>query len=288
MTEKAPDKATTGTTGKLPRWDSLREVFVPSLVNLRVWLLQFFGGIVIALAVAWFLRTGETLGQLILGGLLIVTAVVIWLTLDGGTFNYYLDQQRSQTSAVKPAFVRALKHILPLAIVACVFFLLRMLVDKLDDYHYSVPGYLRSEFPAWLRRMVSETRVQNLYDLFVFFLRWIVLPALLLPFASLCADRGFRGIIAIRIWARMFRNRAFWGVLIVASILGVLIPAAILGWKLDPRTATSTSEGAFLGFRLFLGYLLVLGAWMMASSMLARARMKAEAAPAADETKIKN
>jgi len=279
MTEPTPDKTMTGTNERLSRWDSLREVFVPSLANLRLWLLQFFGGILIALAVVGFLRTGETLGQLILGALLILLAAVAWLTLDGGTFNYYLDQQRSQISVLKPALIRALKHILPLVILACVFFLLRMLVDKLDDYHYSVPGYLRSEFPAWLRRHVSEGRVQNLYDLFVFFLRWIMLPALLLPFASLCADRGFRGFIALSTWARMLLNRAFWGVLIVASILGILIPSAMLGWRLDPKTATSTSEAIFLGFRLFLGYLLVLGAWLLVSSMLARARMKAEATP---------
>jgi hypothetical protein len=279
MTEKTPDKTTTGTPAKISRWDSLREVFVPSLANLRVWLLQFFGGIVIALAFVGFLQTGETWGPLILGSLLLLTAAVVWLTLDGGTFNYYLDQQRGQTSLLKPALIRALKHILPLAILAVVFYLLRLLVDKLDDYHYSVPGYLRSEFPAWLRRNVSETRVQNLYDLFVFFLRWIMLPALLLPFASLCADRGFRGFVAVRTWARMLRNRSFWGVLIVASILGILVPSAILGWRLDPKTATSTSEAIFLGFRMFLGYLLVLCAWLMVCSMLARARMKAEAAP---------
>jgi hypothetical protein len=279
MTEKTPDKTTTDTPAKMSRWDSLREVFVPSLANLRVWLLQFFGGIVIALAFVGFLQTGETWGPLILGSLLLLTAAVVWLTLDGGTFNYYLDQQRGQTSLLKPALIRALKHILPLAILAVVFYLLRLLVDKLDDYHYSVPGYLRSEFPAWLRRNVSETRVQNLYDLFVFFLRWIMLPALLLPFASLCADRGFRGFVAVRTWARMLRNRSFWGVLIVASILGILVPSAILGWRLDPKTATSTSEAIFLGFRMFLGYLLVLCAWLMVCSMLARARMKAEAAP---------
>jgi hypothetical protein len=279
MTEKTPDKTTTGTPAKMPRWDSLREVFVPSLANLRVWLLQFFGGIVIALAFVGFLQTGETLGPLILGCLLILIAAVVWLTLDGGTFNYYLDQQRGQTSLLKPALIRALKHIVSLAILAVVFYLLRLLVDKLDDYHYSVPGYLRSEFPAWLRRNVSETRVQNLYDLFIFFLRWIMLPALLLPFASLCADRGFRGFVAVRTWARMLRNRSFWGVLIVASILGILVPTEILGWRLDPKTATSTSEAIFLGFRMFLGYLLVLSAWLMVCSMLARARMKAETAP---------
>src|SRR5437660_3794389 len=123
-----------------------------------------------------------------------------------------------------------------------------MAIDKLDDYHYSVPGYLRSEFPAWLRRNISEVRVQNLYDLFVFLLRWILLPVLLLPVASLCADRGFRGFIAVRIWVRTFGNRLFWGVVIVASFLGILIPTAILDWKLDPKTATATSEGIFLSF----------------------------------------
>ncbi|HEV2964175.1 MAG TPA: hypothetical protein VG649_20270 [Candidatus Angelobacter sp.] len=276
MTGNTPEKPASAAK-KGGRWDSLRGVFVPSFTNLRVWLLQFFGGIVIALALIGFLRTGETSGQLILACLLILVAVVGWLTLDGSTFNYYLDQQRTQTSLLKPALIRALKHILPLAILAGIFFLLRLVVDRLDDYHYSVPGYLRSEFPAWLRRNMSEARVQNLYDLFVFFIRWIILPVLLLPLASLCADRGFRGFFALRTWARMFRNRSFWGVVIVASFLGILIPTSILAWKLDPKTATATSEGIFLGFRLLLVYLLVLGAWLMVSSMLARTRLRAEA-----------
>jgi hypothetical protein len=279
MTGNTPEKPAPIAAEKGSRWDSLRGVFVPSFTNLRVWLLQFFGGILIALAVVGFLRTGETWGQLILGGLLILVAVVGWLTLDGGTFNYYLDQQRNQAS-LRPAFIRALKHILPLATLAAIFFLVHMLIDRLDDYHYSVPGYLRSELPAWLRRHVSEARVQNLYDLFVFFMRWIVLSVLLLPLASLCADRGFRGFISTRIWLRMLVNRWFWGVVIVASILGVAIPTAILGWRLDPKTATATSEEVFLGFRLFIGYLLVLAAWLMVCFMLARTRMRAEATPA--------
>ena len=279
MTENTPEKPVPIAAEKGSRWDSLRGVFVPSFANFRVWLLQFFGGMVIALALVGFLRTGETWGQLILGGLLILMAVVGWLMLDGGTFNYYLDQQRSQTSRLRPAIVRALKHLLALAILAAVFFLLRMLIDRLDDYHYSVPGYLRSEFPVWLRRRVSEVRIQNLYDLFVFFVRWIVLPVLLLPLASLCADRGFRGFISLRTWMRMFLNRWFWGVVIVASILGVLIPTALLGWKLKPETATSTSEGIFLGFRMLIGYLLALAAWLMVCFTLARTRMRAEIPP---------
>jgi hypothetical protein len=270
------DKTTTGRTMKTPRWDSLQEVFVPSLANWRIWALQFFLGILIALGVVGFLRTGETWGQLILGCLLIVMAAVVWLTLDGGTFNYYLDQQRNQTSLLKPVFIRAFKHVLPLAILVVIFYLLRTQVDRLDDYHYSFAGYLRSEFPAWLRRSVSEARLQNLYDLFVFFLRWIVLTAILLPFASLAADRGFKGFIALRVWARMVRNRSFWGVLIVASILGIVVPAWIMGWRLDPKTATSVSEAVFLVFRMFLSYLLILAAWLMVCSMLARTRMKAE------------
>jgi hypothetical protein len=76
------DKTTTGRTMKTPRWDSLQEVFVPSLANWRIWALQFFLGILIALGVVGFLRTGETWGQLILGCLLIVMAAVVWLTLQ--------------------------------------------------------------------------------------------------------------------------------------------------------------------------------------------------------------
>ena len=277
MTEKPAENKTTA-AAKTTRWDSLRQVFVPSFGNFRVWLLQLFGSTVIILATAGFLRTGETFFQLTLGSLLVLVAVVAWMALDGGTFNYYLDQQRNQTSLLKSPFMRALKHALPLLIVAAIFFLLRLWLERLDDYHYSFPGYLRSELPAWLRRHISETNIQNLYDLFLFFLRWIVLPVLLLPVASLCADKGFRGFIAFRIWVRMFLNRLFWGLVIVASILGVVIPVALTGWKLDPRTASLAEEKSFLAFRIAIGTVLVLSAWLMVSFTLAHTRMKAETA----------
>jgi hypothetical protein len=263
-------------SAKTARWDSLRQVFVPSFGNFRVWLLQLFGSFIILAAIAGFLRTGETFFQLALGVLLVLVAVVGWMTLDSGTFNYYLDQQRNQTSLIKAPFLRAIKHFLPLLIVAAIFFLLHLWLERLDDYHYSFPGYLRSELPAWLRRHISETRIQNFYDLFLFFLRWIVVPVLLLPLASLCADKGFRGLIAFRIWLRMFLNRLFWGVVIVASVLGVVIPVALKDWKLDPKTASLTGEEFFLAFRIAIATVLILSSWLMVSFTLARARMKAE------------
>jgi hypothetical protein len=263
---------------KTTRWNAWREVFVPSFANRRLWLVQFFGTIIIALGIAGFLRMDDAYAwQVGFGFLLIAVVAVAWLMLDGGTLNYYLDHQRNQTSLLKPAMVRALKHGLPLAVLAGVAGLLVMAVGKLDDYHYSFPGYLRSEFPAWLRRHVSEARVQNLYDLLVFFLRWIVLSVLLLPFASLVADRGFRGFIALRTWARMLKNRLVWGILVLGSILGVVCPSALISWT--PKS-TLTMETISLVLRLLVAYLLALTAWLMVCSMLSQARLKAEAPPA--------
>jgi energy-converting hydrogenase Eha subunit E len=276
MTGNTPEKPASAAE-KGGRWDSLRGVFVPSFTNLRVWLLQFFGGIVIALIIVGLLPTNETASQLMLQILVFVPTLVGWLTLDGGTFNYYLDQQRSQVSLLKPPFVRAFKHVLPLLILAGIFLLLFLWADRLDNYRYSAAGYLRSELPMWLRRHISEARIQNLYDLLVFFLQCIVLPAILLPFASLCGDLGFRGFIAFRTWAKMLGNRSLWGVLTVASILAVVVPGKLSDWKLNPETATLASEAVFLGFRMLLGYILIVAAWLMVCFMLARARLRAEA-----------
>ncbi len=279
MTEKPAENQTTAAPASTSRWDTLRQVFVPSFGNFRVWLLQLFGSAIIIAAIAGFLRTGETFFQLVLGLILVIIAVVGWLTLDGGAFNYYLDQQRNQTSLIKPPFLRALKHFVPLLVVATIFFLLRYLLEGLDDYHYSLPGYIRSELPAWLRRHISEARIQSFYDLFLFFLRWIVVPMLLLPIASLAADKGLKGFVAFRVWAKMFLSGLFWGVVILASVLGVVIPAALTGWKLDPKTATLTGEKFFLAFRIAIATILILSAWLMVSSTLARVRLKAETTP---------
>ena len=260
-------------------WTSSLQTLTSTFRHGRLWLLQFFGNALLLLAFVGFLHIPDAhVWQFIFSVIVMVLLVIAVPVLHGGTINYFLETEIEKKSAIKPPFRNALRHVLPLIIWMVVFYFLRALLDRLDDYQYSFPGYLRSEFPAWLRRIISEPAIRNLYICFVGFLRWVLLPGLLLPLALLCADKNFRGFLQLRAWKRMLCNLGYWIVLIIAALIGVYCTGKILDWTLNPRTATLGSEEIWLGFRLIVAYLLMIFSWLWVCAMLARARLKADSA----------
>lgn len=255
----------------MARWSSLQEALVLSLKNWRLWLLQLFGNAVIALAFVGWLRLPDAHGwQLFFQFLLILLIVAATLLLHGGTLNYFQSAHADQAAPLPPAFRKALRHLGALALWAVIFFALRWLIGLLDKYELSFPGYLRSEFPAWLRRMISEPRLDSIYSGMVLLLRWVALPGLLLPFALFSADKGFRGFIALGDWRSKLRSLGYWIALVVAVILGVCCVEKVMGWRLDPKTATLAAEQTSLAFRLLFAVLLGLFSWLLTCSVLGR------------------
>lgn len=256
-------------------WNSLSASFVSALRHPRLWLLQFFGNAIIALVfAAWLNFPDAHWWQLVftfIVGLLLIVSVVI---LHGGTLNYYADIREDEGAGLLDAFAKALKptHLLAFALWAIIVYFLFQLVTTLDAYYYSFPGYLRSEFPAWLRRLISENAIDNFYLGFVNFLCWVVVPGLLLPFGLLCAEEGFRGFIMLRKWAQIVSNWRYWIVLVLAALIGRYCVGKIMSWLLDPKTATLSGERIWLAFRLLIAYLLVLFSWLWICAMLGRAR----------------
>lgn len=254
-------------------WKSLSATFVSAFHHPRVWLLQFFGNAILALIFVWWLHidvdTGWNVFLNVLVGLVFLAGALL---LQGATLNYYHDFYEEKNAGLVPAFKNAVKHLPAFAISVAVLSFLFYLAGKLDNYQYEFPGYLRSEFPAWLRRHISEPAMDNLYDGFVFIVRWIVVPGLILPLCLACARIGFRGFIRLGVWWRAVRNLAFWIVLITAALIGIYCTGKILHWTLDPKTATLTGEKIWLAFRMLVAYLMLLFGWLWVCRTLARAR----------------
>lgn len=252
-------------------WSALNDTLVLAVTSWRLWLLQFLGNVVIFLLFAWWLRLPDAhWWQLLFGLLLILFGFAAALVLHGGTLDFFQIAHRGKEGTLAMAFSKALRHLPAIALCAAIFFLLQWLLGKLEQYSILLPGYLRSEFPAWLRRMISEPRLDSIYSGVLWLLRWVVLPGLLLPFALFCADQGFRGLTALRDWWRVQRSLSYWIVLLIAALLGVVATDAIMDWKLDPRTATLQAEEASLFFRLLFAYLLGIFSWLLACSVLGR------------------
>ena len=255
-------------------WQSLRESFVSGFRHPYPWLLQFVGNAIILVSFAGWLNIGEAHWyQLFFTAVLGLILIVATLTLHGGTANYYATVQQEKTTTLRPAFITALRHLPALLIWAAVFLYVRHLSGKLDDYQYAFPGWLRSEFPAWLRRIISEPAMDNAYECFVGLMRWVIVPGLFLPLGLLCAENGFRGFAKFRPWLRTLLNWAWWTVLVIASLLGVYCVDKLLHWTLNPKTATLGGEKTWLAFRMFVAYLVAIYSWLLVCSMLPRARL---------------
>lgn len=252
-------------------WVSFKDALVLAVTDWRLWILQFFGNALIFLAFVWWLRLPDAhWWQLFFGLVLIVVAAGAALALQGGTLSYLADAHRDRGARIRASLKTALKHLPALLLWTLVFVALEVLVGKLDQYDGRVAGFLRSEFPAWLRRIISQPALDDTYSGIVWLLRWVALPGLFLPFALSCACKGFRGFVAFGDWGRVVRSLAYWITLIVATLVGVLCVARIMGWPLDPKTATLAGEETSLVFRLLFAYLLGIFSWLLAGSMLGR------------------
>jgi hypothetical protein len=75
---------------------------------------------------------------------------------------------------------------------------------------------------------------------------------------------------------------AYWVVMIVAALIGAYLTDKILGWTLNPDTATLGGEKTWLAFRLLVAYLLALFSWFWVCAMLGHASRPPEP-PAASQ-----
>jgi hypothetical protein len=255
----------------MARWSSAKETVGAAVRNWRLWLLQFVANAAIFLTfVAWLRFPDAHWWQLVLQLFLVLLIAVAVLVLHGGTLNYFESAHEAKTASLWPAFLRALKHVGAIAVLAFLVHFFAHLIGHLDRYQQTLPGYLRSEFPAWLRRMITESALDNTYALLVFVLAWVVLPGLLLPFALFASSRGFRGLVAFGDWRRAIANLLYWIVLVVAAVVGVGSTRQIMAWKLDPKSSTLAGEQTSLAFRLFFTYLLAIFAWLVTCSIVGR------------------
>jgi hypothetical protein len=254
----------------MARWSSLRDALSLSLKSWRLWIVQFAGNaIIVALFVGWLRVPEAHWWQLIFQALLILALLAAVLVLHGGTLTYFQSAHENRAAQLVPAFQKALKHIAALAVCVFIVHIPWALSGHLYNYQTSFPGYLRSGFPAWLRRMISEPALDNTYTFLLFVLRWVILPGLLLPFLLFCAERGFRGFVAFRDWGKTVRSLAYWIALVVAVIVGVYFVEIVMGWH---RPSTLRGELASFGMRQLLAYLLALFSWLFVASMLGRTR----------------
>lgn len=257
----------------MPRFDTARDALFECFRNGRVWLLQFLANLFLfGLFTAWLLIPVANTLHLILNFVAGVALLAGALSLHAATLNYFSDRQPGERTPLWPPIRRALRHLIPVAICLGVLCLLWLFVDKLESFQTVFPVFVRSTFPAWLRRQVSLPTLDNLFSAGIFLARWTFVPGLLLPLLLQVADQGFPGFgkQGLSAWKQSVFSLAYWLTLLLAALLGVLATEKIMTMTPDFRTSTFHSETISLIFRLAVAYVLGLFSWLLVCSMLGR------------------
>jgi hypothetical protein len=180
--------------------------------------------------------------------LLVFICATLWL--HGTAFVYF---SRETGRGLRQATVAALRHLPALAALAGLAVLLYAALmwanGMLDAPAFRVASWLT----LTIRKPVPPARVLLIFQALVWLLRWLLLPALLIPPAAAISANGFAGFKRFaRRWELLRSLKVF------ALVLGaVWVPLKLLAWV--PKMPNFSAEMASLLVRAAAAYLLSAG-----------------------------
>lgn len=138
--------------------------------------------------------------------------------------------------------------------------LLWRLVDVLEAYNELWASDLYSRFNADRRsHLLTYEHLYSSFNAVTWFLRWVVLPGLLIPLSNSAAHglrrTTFRG--ALRVWM----NWRWWPVVLVLALVGQALPQMFFT---DNPTGSVRTQVAKVLLKLVAAYLLGVLAWVLA------------------------
>jgi hypothetical protein len=223
------------------------------LRHARVWVgLQFFlTAALILAALAWTRLPDKSLRQVALTLLVPVLLTICVLELEAGTMRKLADDDGRRVSLI----VGAVSMLLWIALWAAAWAFL----DWCDDRIPLWAGYLNSRASAHERATTfTYDHIVHWLTLLEWLLRWIALPAKLLPFAASSAQWGWR--LPWRGLSRFLWSWRWWLGVLVAAIVGVWLPGQFFN---KPPSGTVSSQVWHVGFKVAGAYLLAVASWVL-------------------------
>ena len=257
----------------MSRFETLRGAGSSLVQSKRICLIQLLGNpLLFAVFVGWLLLPVGTEFHLLLNGVVIVALVAVALILHAGTLNFYSEQNRSEHPQVRSAFLRAVRNIFAIAACVGLVFALWALLDSSEHWQLTLPFYLRSLLPGFVRSHVQIWWFQIALDGIVFTIRWITIPGLLLPLIVEAANSGFRafGKPGGEALKNSVRRTSYWIVLLLAAVAGCVAPASLLDWTPEFKNPTLHLEAFSLIARLSASYILAVASWLLVCSIVGR------------------
>ena len=248
-------------------------IFADLLVRLaraRVWVaLQFGLTLVLILAgLAWTRLPDKHLWQVALSLLVPFLLIVSALELEAGTVRKLADDDGGRVKLVWGAVTLLVWIALGWACWAA--------LDWCDDRIWQWAAYLNSKAsPDGRSRLLTYEHIAHGLTVLEWVLRWIAVPAKVIPYAAASAQWGLR--IPLRRVIRLLWNWRWWLGVVLASLVGVGLPSEF--FIAAPRGTVAAQEW-HVGLKLAGAYLLAVSSWVLLLGWWAVLFVKREAPPA--------
>ena len=208
------------------------------------------------LAYLWLAMAESSTTRLALSALAALAMVALAALLHGATFASF----RVGASGVGAAFRTALRHLLPLLVVALGAIVIYGFFAWWEAYSPTPAAKLSSWLTLQFRKPVKPATIQNFFKAALWMIRWALLPSELLPLFSGAASRGWRGFdeFGWRRYSRLYRVEVP-----LLALAAVRLPLYLINWV--PRAGNFSMEMTSFVLRSLVGYLLfVISAMLLA------------------------
>ncbi len=241
--------------------------------NKRLWLLHFLvNAAILTGAVLWLKIPDASAWQLLFATVAALVLVAVALWLHAGTFAYFLAAQGTGEGSLSTGFKTGRRHLFAFVLWSAIFAVLICLTlhlaGKATDTD-AFASWLRSIMPAFLRRSISLDTVDSVVNWAINLVLYVLIPALLLPFAVQFAGHGFSAFgSTLKAWRQTVGRFSYWAWFCVLALLGIYLPSLIAHWV--PEFSSLILENLSMTVRFALAFAFAVTAWLMLTSMLGR------------------
>jgi hypothetical protein len=212
---------------------------------------QFYGMLLLILAALAWTRLPDKHGWQIVFSLLIPLLLVISaLELQAGTVRKLADDDGKRVKLVWGAMA--------LLVWIAVVWACWWILDWCDDQFPLWAGYLNSKASPHARfTYLSFEHIVRYLSFLEWLLRWVVIPAKVIPYAAASAQWGWR--IPWRRILRILWNWQWWLAMVVAALAAVWLPSKFFA---ATPSGTVAAQVWHVGLKLLATYLLAVGSWV--------------------------
>jgi len=213
---------------------------------------QFWVTLLLVIAVlAWTRLPDQHSWQILLSLLVPLLLIIAMLLLQACTMRTLTDDEGKRVKLIPGAAT--------LVVWVAVVWACWIILDWCDDRIPQWAGYLNSQASTHTRaRLLTYEHLQHWFVLAEWILRWIIVPAIMIPYAMASVQWGWR--IPLRRVLRLLWNWRWWPAVVLAALIGVALPVRF--FASEPQ-GTVAHQVWIVVLKLVGTYLLAVICWVL-------------------------